>query len=116
MPFTRLASFPNSRVKNRAPTRVSETSVVDFSTAPTEGVPFLISAAKADRTRISIINKTAGRLKYGYSDSDTVAPAMTNMKLELVSGMAIDTDSLQAIWGVLFDSVIGEIQIDEGRG
>ena len=112
--FKRLASFPNSRVKNRAPTREAKTKTVDLNSLQ-EGIPFLIIGAREDRTRLTVANKTNHKLVYGYSDSDEEAPE--DMGASLEAGVAIDTDSLQALWG-RYDvlPVTGKIELDEGIG
>lgn len=113
MPFQRLASFPNSRVKNRAPTREADTRPVDLTGVEVD-VPFLIVPARADRTRLTLMNKTGQKLFYGYSDSNTDAPVHMGASIE--SSLAIDTDSLQAVWGKFSVLPVGNIEIDEGVG
>lgn len=105
----KLASFPNSRIKPRAATRVAFTSRV---TIP-NNVPTLLLAANPNRTYVSVYNESATDVFYNYG-GPVVDPA-SSFKIPGF-GTISDMQSPQDIY--VLQSSGGDIvlSIDQGEG
>lgn len=107
MPFIDLASFPNSRIKPRAATRVCEIYQVSIPA----NTPTLVSDANDDRTYITIYNQSSSApLRYSRGSS-------TNIDTEgfyLSAERAVDLEGPQSLYVWSPSAII--ISVDEGVG
>lgn len=107
-PFTDLASFPNSRIKPRAATRIATPGT--RSLAFTDGVVSVLPA-NADRTYATLKNNsTTAGLTYCYGSAANIATDF----FRLGAGQAIDLESPEEVF-VKPDADL-EISIEEGQG
>ena len=98
MAGTKLASFPNSRIKPRPATRVRATDDLLVTSA----VPVSIAPATPDRTSLTLFNRGAFDLRYQYATNVNilvdgfVLPSLSSVDLdspEEVFAQAIGTDT-----------------------
>jgi hypothetical protein len=107
MAFTKLASFPNSRIKPRPVTRVASTEEI---TVPSLGVVTI--PANVNRSYLTLFNTDpTNPLRYGYD----LALVATEGFL-LIKEATIDLESPEPVYVFNPNGVNVAITIDEGSG
>lgn len=107
MAGTKLASFPNSRIKPRPSTRVA---VTDRVLVPSAG-PISLLAADPNRTILTLFNEGPNDIFYQYSTSLNILVD----GFRLIAGAATDLESPEEIF-VQADGVDSTLSIDDGTG
>ena len=108
MPFIDLASFPNSRIKPRSATQISEINNVEL--APSTAT--LVRPIDPDRTVCTIGNQSGSiSIRYLRGTSDDI----DTKGYILLPGQAIDLEGPQSIW-LYAEGGSVLVTYDDGRG
>jgi len=110
MPAVLLASFPNSRIKPRPATTLSNT----FGIAVPNGVATLIAAANPNRTLVTIRNTSNSDAYYGYDATITVGGPLTGFLLKGLD--SVDIQDPGDIFVIQTSAVSITIDVDQGQG
>lgn len=119
MGLTYLASFPNSRIKPRAATRVAVTSEATVNLTKTK-------IAEADANRVYLTMRTLSTtspIKYGYAEVPGTPPIDAEMQFTLFPGTPsgkgdalADVQSPQEIWAISLGPDPVDLELDVGVG
>lgn len=117
MPNVKLASFPNSRIKPRAATRVANTFELDVPDIDGGG-PIMLVAADPNRTYITIRNVSPSvAFKYFYRVATNPPPVAADFTFQVNAGeTASNIESPQELWGLSVGPGIVPCEFDVGTG
>jgi len=116
MPYFEYASFPNSRQRNRSPTRVANTSQVTINNLGDTPATKLVDADE-NRTSLTLENtSTTNDLYYGYVTEGVIDPSaiatfglINDMYMNTVSGLIYvkADDGITTNWAITTLQVSG---------
>ena len=108
MPIVDLASFPNSRIKNRPATSLATTGKLEVL----PGANRLLLDADANRTYVELRNLGPCDIVYGYSDD----PLLIDNGELLRADESVKLESPQTIYALNLGGVATYINFDKGVG